>query len=58
MTWSKRLLSRRNGIRCNANIVLASVGAKIPANGAVQALAEWGNEFLTTSQVIYKGGDQ
>ena len=60
-----------NGIRCNANVVLASVGAKIPAIGSGAAteiepklqfpktsLAEWGNEFLTSAHVKYKGGDR
>ena len=35
--WARENTPTSNGIRCNANIVLASVGAKIPANGSVGA---------------------
>ena len=61
------------GIRYNANIVLIEVGAKIPAteDGSraeneitpiirypLQALGEWGLEFLTCSHSTYKGMDR
>ena len=60
------------GIRCNANIVLLSVGAKIPtsADGVrapkeidpviqypLTTLGEWGTEYLTCSHTTYKGMD-
>ena len=60
------------GIRCNANIVLLSIGARIPAaadgvrplkdiNPIIQypqkALGEWGIEYLTCSHSTYKGMD-
>ena len=69
--WGKENTPTSNGIRCNASIVLASVGARIPENGQraakdiepklqypKEALAEWGNEFLTSSHIKYKGGDR
>ena len=69
--WGRDNTPTSNGIICNANIILASVGAKIPANGSgvateiepklqfpKQSLAEWGNKFLTSAQVKYKGGDK
>ena len=58
------------GIRCNANIVLLSLGAKVPASAdgtraekeirpviqfPLEALGEWGSEYLTCSHSIYKG---
>ena len=61
------------GIRCNANVVLMQVGAKIPqsADGTrvakevppvikypMEALTEWGNEYLTSSHTKYKGYDR
>ena len=61
------------GIRCNANIVLLSVGAKIPASAdgtrvekeinpviqyPLKTLGEWGTEYLTCSHTIYKGMDR
>ena len=61
------------GIRCNANIVLMQVGAKIPAlaNGSrpekevasiihypLEAIGEWGKEYLTCSHTKYKGYDR
>ena len=69
--WAKENAPTSNGIRCNANITLAMVGAKIPASGSravkevdpvliypYDALAEWGNKFLTSSLVKYKGGNK
>ena len=69
--WARENAPTSNGIRCNANIVLAMVGARIPASGSREvkdvdprliypheSLAEWGNEFLTSSLVKYKGGDK
>ena len=35
--WARENTPTSNGIRCNANIVLASVGAKISASGSVLA---------------------
>ena len=61
------------GIRCNANIVLLELGAKIPqsADGVraekeigttirfpLTALGEWGMENLTVAQSTYKGMDR
>ena len=61
------------GIRCNANIVLLSVGAKIPASAdgvrplkeidpviqyPLTTLVEWGTEYLTCSHTTYKGIDR
>ena len=61
------------GIRCNANIVLLSIGAKIPASAdgsrplkdinpiiqyPLKALGEWGIEYLTCSHSTYKGMDR
>ena len=59
------------GIRCNANIVLLSIGAKIPAEGTrplkdidpviqypLKTLGEWGTEFLTCSHTTYKEIDR
>ena len=59
------------GIRCNANIVLMELGAKIPAEGLraekeirptirypLTALGEWGIENLTVAQSTYKGMDR
>ena len=61
------------GIRCNANIVLLSIGAKIPASAdgtrplkeidpvilyPLKTLGEWGTEFLTCSHTTYKGIDR
>ena len=61
------------GIRCNANVVLLSVGARIPASDdgtrllkiidpilqyPLKALGEWGNEYLTCSHSSYKGMDR
>ena len=61
------------GIRCNANIVLLEIGAKIPAstNGLraekeirpiirypLTALGEWGLEYLTCAHSTYKGMDR
>ena len=58
--WGRDNTPTSNGIRCNANIVLMSVGAKIPEAGSrlakdipprlqypKVAIAEWGDEFLT-----------
>ena len=36
--WGKENVATQNGIRCNANIVLASVGAKIPLSGSGAAV--------------------
>ena len=61
------------GIRCNANVVLMQVGAKIPQSSdgtrvakevppviqyPMEALSEWGNEYLTSSHTKYKGYDR
>ena len=35
--WGRENAPTSNGIRSNANIVLASVGARIPANGQIAA---------------------
>ena len=58
------------GIRCNANIVLLQIGARIPASedGAraekeirpiiqypLKAMGEWGIDYLTCSHSLYKG---
>ena len=61
------------GIRCNANIVLLEIGAKIPASTdglraekeirpiilyPLTALGEWGLEYLTCAHSTYKGMDR
>lgn len=61
------------GIRCNANIVLIEIGAKIPASSdgsrlekeirpiiryPLKALGDWGLEYLTCSHSTYKGMDR
>ena len=61
------------GYRCNANIVLMEIGAKIPASEdgnrdekevapiyhyPLQALGEWGLDHLTCSHSTYKGMDR
>ena len=71
MEWAQDNAPTSNGIRCNANIAVAMVGARIPASGSrmvkdadpkliypYEALAEWGNKFLTSSLVKYKGGNK
>ena len=60
--WGLDISPTSCGIRCNANIVLLSIGAKIPASAdgtrplkeidpviqyPLQTLGEWGTEFLT-----------
>ena len=57
--------------RCNGNIVLLEIGARVPAAGDRQenlipgvivypktALGEWGLEYLTVSHSTYKGMDR
>ena len=70
--WAIENNPTANGIRCNANIVIGSVGARIPnsnnpANPTVidtvlvfpkEVQGSWGNKYLTTSHVTYKGGDR
>ena len=70
--WAIENNPTANGIRCNANVVLANVGAKIPNSnnpnnttmiGPVlvfpkEALANLGSNYLTTSHITYKGGDR
>ena len=69
--WGRDSTPTSNGLRCNASVVLMSVGAKIPELGARQAkdippslqypmtaLAEWGEEYLTAAHTQYKRSDR
>ena len=62
--WGRENNPTSKGIRCNTNIVLVSVGARIPEAGArvakdippklqypKTAMAEWGGKFLTSSHI-------
>ena len=60
--WGRDSTPTANGLRCNANLVLISVGAKIQELGTRQAknippmfqypmetISEWGEEYLTAA---------
>ena len=36
--WGREAIAATDGVKCNANIVLCSAGAKIPATGATEAV--------------------
>ena len=36
--WGREAIVATDGVKCNANIVLCSVGAKIPATGTTEAV--------------------
>ena len=69
--WGQNSAPTANGLRCNANLVLISIGAKIPELGTrqakdiaptfqypMEAITEWGEEYLTAAHTQYKGQDR
>ena len=69
--WGRDPIAAKDGVKCNANIVLCSVGAKIPKTSTApavnivpklqlpkKALAEWGKDFLTSVHIKYKATDK
>ena len=69
--WGKDAVAAKDGVKCNANIVLCNVGAKIPATGTAEAVniapklqfpkkafAEWGKDYLTSVHIKYKATDK
>ena len=69
--WGRDPVAAKDGVKCKANIVLCSVGAKIPQTSTAaavtinpklqfpkQALAKWVKEYLTSVHIKYKGCDK